>query len=348
MSGPTNRAAKKGNSFRDPDKIGGRSSVVGGHVKKLNRQSSFPDNPSHPRNEVGFPGRVIKSHVEAVFNRFTHHELGAPATSHVEKHNPPRQPFVDQLRKHHVPSHRSRSRKAMILPLSNPKDCGAHSRTGCSARHKLLKPSYVIFRFDRRLHDIRDVLSKPASVSMPQAIAYDLYGPAKIQAPISHRTNVPPSPPPLIKFSYSFWAPELSWLRRSYLKVMAQTLILTVILVWICITAVPTAVPSSALPTPSTTMATSADPTGRLFASIPKLANDGGNFMLWKYRVREILEARRLLDYVTGDNIQTEPSTGDVYRGDWITRNREARQQITLTLEDDPLLGVMHLDNAAV
>jgi Reverse transcriptase (RNA-dependent DNA polymerase)/Pol polyprotein, beta-barrel domain/gag-polypeptide of LTR copia-type/GAG-pre-integrase domain len=94
-------------------------------------------------------------------------------------------------------------------------------------------------------------------------------------------------------------------------------------------------------------MATSADPTGRLFASIPKLANDGGNFMLWKYRVREILEARRLLDYVTGDNIQTEPSTGDVYRGDWITRNREARQQITLTLEDDPLLGVMHLDNAA-
>ncbi|KAF9503715.1 hypothetical protein BS47DRAFT_1402150, partial [Hydnum rufescens UP504] len=62
-----------------------------------------------------------------------------------------------------------------------------------------------------------------------------------------------------------------------------------------CRTAVPTAVPHLPFPTPSTTMATSADPTGRLFASIPKLANDGGNFMLWKYRVREILEARRYL-----------------------------------------------------
>jgi hypothetical protein len=86
----------------------------------------------------------------------------------------------------------------------------------------------------------------------------------------------------------------------------------------------PAAVPSSALPIPSTTMATSVDPTGHLFASIPKLTNDSGNFMLWKYCIREILEACGLLDYVTGDNIQTEPSTGDANCGDWITRNHEA------------------------
>ena len=86
-------------------------------------------------------------------------------------------------------------------------------------------------------------------------------------------------------------------------------------------TAMPATVPLSALPIPSTSMATSADPTRWLFASILKLTNDSGNFMLWKYHVREILEACCLLDYVTGDNIQTEPSTGNVNHGDWITKN---------------------------
>ncbi|KAF9509198.1 hypothetical protein BS47DRAFT_1332343 [Hydnum rufescens UP504] len=84
--------------------------------------------------------------------------------------------------------------------------------------------------------DIRDVLSKPASVK--HASSNSLRSVRTRKNSSTHFptvTNVPPSPPPLIKFSYSFWAPELSWLRRSYLKVMAQTLILTVILVWICI-----------------------------------------------------------------------------------------------------------------
>jgi hypothetical protein len=97
---------------------------------------------------------------------------------------------------------------------------------------------------------------------------------------------------------------------------------------------------------PTTSTGTPADPTGRLFASIPKLANDGGNFMLWKYRVREILEARNLLDYVTGSNIKKDPGENVVGHTEWVTRNREARQQITLTLEDDPLMGVMHLSDA--
>ena len=69
----------------------------------------------------------------------------------------------------------------------------------------------------------------------------------------------------------------------------------------------------------STSTASPADPTGHLFASIPKLANDGGNFMLWKYRVREILEARNLLDYVTGS--KKEPSANAENHADWVTKN---------------------------
>ncbi|KAF9511140.1 hypothetical protein BS47DRAFT_1364082 [Hydnum rufescens UP504] len=84
--------------------------------------------------------------------------------------------------------------------------------------------------------DIRDVLSKPASVKHASSNSLRSVRTRKNSSTrFPTVTNVPPSPPPLIKFSYSFWAPELSWLRRSYLKVMAQTLILTVILVWICI-----------------------------------------------------------------------------------------------------------------
>jgi hypothetical protein len=96
----------------------------------------------------------------------------------------------------------------------------------------------------------------------------------------------------------------------------------------------------------TTSSGNSADPTGHLFALIPKLANDGRNFMLWKYRMREILEAHNLLDYVTGDNYKTEPSRGTESHMAWVTRNHEVCQQITLTLEDDPLMGVMHLSDA--
>ena len=95
----------------------------------------------------------------------------------------------------------------------------------------------------------------------------------------------------------------------------------------------------------STATAAAADPTGWLFASIPKLANDGGNFMLWKYHVKEILEAHNLLDYATGKEKKPDPISSDFPV--WATRNQEAWQQITLTLEDDPLLGVMHLDDAS-
>ena len=98
---------------------------------------------------------------------------------------------------------------------------------------------------------------------------------------------------------------------------------------------------------PSTSTSAPVDPTRHLFASIPKLANDGGNFMLWKYCMREILKARNLLNYVTGsNNVKKDPGKNVAGHMDWVTRNREACQQITLTLEDDPLMGVMHLSNA--
>jgi gag-polypeptide of LTR copia-type len=97
---------------------------------------------------------------------------------------------------------------------------------------------------------------------------------------------------------------------------------------------------------PVTTGETPVDPTGQLFASIPKLAGDGRNFMLWKYCVREILEACNLLDYVTGNNYKMEPGRDSEGHVAWITKNCEAHQQITLTLEDELLMGVMHLTDA--
>jgi gag-polypeptide of LTR copia-type len=97
---------------------------------------------------------------------------------------------------------------------------------------------------------------------------------------------------------------------------------------------------------PVTTGGTPADLTGQLFASIPKLTSDGRNFMLWKYCVREILEACNLLDYVTGNNYKMEPGRDSEGHAAWITKNHEACQQITLTLEDELLMGVMHLTDA--
>ena len=98
-------------------------------------------------------------------------------------------------------------------------------------------------------------------------------------------------------------------------------------------------------PSAPVTTSSPVDPTGHLFASIPKLTNDGRNFMLWKYHVREILKACNLLDYVTGDNIKKDPGENVTGHTDWVTRNREVHQQITLTLEDDLLMGVMHLSD---
>jgi hypothetical protein len=66
--------------------------------------------------------------------------------------------------------------------------------------------------------------------------------------------------------------------------------------------------------------------------------------MLWKYCVREILEVHNLLDYITGSKREPSPSVEQC--ADWVTKNCKACQQIMLTLEDDPLMGVMHLMEA--
>ena len=93
-------------------------------------------------------------------------------------------------------------------------------------------------------------------------------------------------------------------------------------------------------------MTTTSDPkaSSRLF-DIAALDNDGSNFPTWKYRVRTVLEIRGLMSIVNGTEARPVPTANDPKSSEitsWDTRDREAKAQITLTLKDEPLSGVMY------
>ena len=74
---------------------------------------------------------------------------------------------------------------------------------------------------------------------------------------------------------------------------------------------------------------------------VPKLDNEGSNFQTWKYRITTVLELRDLLGVVTGTEPDPGPSNSYMHE-EWTRKDREARAQITLTLDDEPLSGVIH------
>ena len=91
---------------------------------------------------------------------------------------------------------------------------------------------------------------------------------------------------------------------------------------------------------------TTSDPkaSSRLF-DIAALDNDGSNFPTWKYRVKTVLEVRSLMSIVDGTEKRPTPTATDPKSTEiaaWDTRDREAKAQITLTLKDEPLSGVMY------
>ena len=94
---------------------------------------------------------------------------------------------------------------------------------------------------------------------------------------------------------------------------------------------------------------------------IPILEENGINFQTWKYQICTVLDIHRLLNIAEGK--EQRPSQilvtgmGDdatkVHAAqiekieDWDRHNKEAKAQITLTLSDEPLSGVIHTMSAA-
>ena len=89
---------------------------------------------------------------------------------------------------------------------------------------------------------------------------------------------------------------------------------------------------------------------------IPSLENDGSNFQTWKYRISTVLDVRGLVNLVDGSEVVpilpdgTKEADAAIIREkilDWQRRDKEARAQLTLTLKDEPLSGVIHAISAA-
>ncbi len=92
---------------------------------------------------------------------------------------------------------------------------------------------------------------------------------------------------------------------------------------------------------------------GRLY-DIPFLENDGSNFQTWKYRISMVLDIRGLWPIVEGtEGCPPEGTTAEEKKAQdpliekWVSRDKEARAQITLTLRDEPLSGVILSPTAA-
>ncbi len=98
-----------------------------------------------------------------------------------------------------------------------------------------------------------------------------------------------------------------------------------------------------------------ASASNRLY-DIPSLENDGNNFQVWKFRILMVLDVRGLLPLVNGTEIKPvvdpKAKAEDIAAmtekiADWDRRDKEARAQITLTLKDEPLSGVIHAVSAS-
>lgn len=107
------------------------------------------------------------------------------------------------------------------------------------------------------------------------------------------------------------------------------------------------------MPDPATSKPLSAS--NRLY-DIPSLENDGSNFQTWKYRILTVLDVRGLVSLVDGTEAKPTVAAGlkDAEAAaiketilDWERRDKEARAQLTLTLKDEPLSGVIHAISAA-
>jgi hypothetical protein len=78
--------------------------------------------------------------------------------------------------------------------------------------------------------------------------------------------------------------------------------------------------------------------------NIPSLDDNGSNFAFWRFRTHMVLELCDLWSFVDGSKTKPTTTTDPDYE-DWISKDREARAQITLTLKDKPLNSVLFATN---
>ena len=79
---------------------------------------------------------------------------------------------------------------------------------------------------------------------------------------------------------------------------------------------------------------------------IPFLDDSGSNFAFWRFRVCMVLELHDLWALVDGSKTKPDEKADATGYADWISKDRKARAQITLTLKDEPLNSVLFATNA--
>ena len=96
-------------------------------------------------------------------------------------------------------------------------------------------------------------------------------------------------------------------------------------------------------PTPTLSTVASKAPQGssRLF-DIPSLNDDGTNFQMCKFHIQTILGVHCIWGVVSGDNTKPDQATHPTEYEKWLAKDKEAHAQITLTLKDEPLSGVLY------
>ena len=97
--------------------------------------------------------------------------------------------------------------------------------------------------------------------------------------------------------------------------------------------------PPSASTASTSLSARSKQASSRLY-DVASLENDGSNFQTWKYRITTVLDIRGLWEIVDGTEKKPDPSKVAELE-EWTAKDKEARAQITLTLKDEPLSGVL-------
>ena len=102
-------------------------------------------------------------------------------------------------------------------------------------------------------------------------------------------------------------------------------------------------------------MSTNQDSGSNRLYDIPFLDDSGSNYSTWKYRISTILDIRGLMAIVLGDEkcpLEQAPDIKDqaaftLAYEKWKGRDKQAKAQITLTLRDEPLSGVVLCQTAA-
>ena len=99
-------------------------------------------------------------------------------------------------------------------------------------------------------------------------------------------------------------------------------------------------------PTLSTVASKAPEGSSRLF-DVLSLNDDGTNFQMWKFCIQTILGVRRIWGVVSGDDAKPDQATHPTEYEEWLTKDKEAHVQITLTLKDEPLSGVLYSTTSA-